>query len=89
MISQLDLHLSKVLAKVCFRRVLPPQSYAEAQPISVYLAGAWAGPKHLGLSQEGPRENRGAKKVSNLRIFRKLELVIKLVSHLIPLAILY
>ena len=89
MISQLDLRLSKALAKVCFRRVFPPQSYDEAQPISVYLAEAWAGPKRLGLSQEDPRETRGAKKVSNLRIFRKLELVIKLVIHLIPSAILY
>jgi hypothetical protein len=67
-----------------------PQSCDEAkqQLASVYLAEVLAGPKHLGLSQEDPRGNRGAKKVLYRRIFRKLGLVTELVDHLIPLAIL-
>lgn len=59
------------------------------QPILVCLAEELAGPKRLGPSQEGPGENRGAKKVSSLQIFQKLGLVITLVSHLILWAKLY
>ena len=68
-----------------------PQSSGEAkqqQPISAYLAEAWAGPKHPDLSQEDPRGNRGAKKVLYRRIFRMQGLMTELVDHLIPSAIL-